>query len=205
MKNDYEINGNEVTIFMANGLTTVISIKDLPKLLGIDCRWYGRFDKKSGNYYVASNFKKDGKHTNLLLHRVITGCPKGLQVDHINWNTLDNTKNNLRVCTHAENQQNRKPSGQKGYYKKITNKSRQENKSGIKWVAWRPKRKEYEVRVKQWGEIICVGYYKHKRDARKASNLIYKFLLEGVSIKKEKQKGVFDPLRTYGKPEKIGG
>lgn len=44
----------------------------------------------------------------ILLHREIMKPPKGLQIDHINGNGLDNRKNNLRICTHTENQRNYK-------------------------------------------------------------------------------------------------
>jgi hypothetical protein len=43
-----------------------------------------------------------------LLHRVIMAAPAGMSVDHINHDTLDNTRANLRVCTHKENQNNRR-------------------------------------------------------------------------------------------------
>lgn len=41
-----------------------------------------------------------------LMHRLITGAPKGMDVDHINHDGLDNRLENLKVCTHKENMQN---------------------------------------------------------------------------------------------------
>jgi HNH endonuclease len=41
------------------------------------------------------------------LHRVILNAPKGLKVDHVDGNGLDNRKEKLVICTQAENLQNR--------------------------------------------------------------------------------------------------
>jgi len=63
------------------------------------------------------------------MHRLIMGFPKGKVVDHINGNTLDNRKNNLRVCTNATNIRKGKvrtnnKSGYSGIYIKRENAKR---------------------------------------------------------------------------------
>lgn len=76
-------------------------------------KWYGRLHK--GKYLYAAR-----DLATIRMHRVITDAPKGMVVDHINHDTLDNRKTNLRVCTNAENSRNshvkKTVSGYKGVY-----------------------------------------------------------------------------------------
>ena len=41
-----------------------------------------------------------------MLSRQIISCPEGMEADHIDRDTLNNRKKNLRIVTHAQNQQN---------------------------------------------------------------------------------------------------
>jgi len=59
---------------------------------------------RDDNRYYYAQAKVDGKMQ--LLHRVVAGTPDGLVTDHINHDTLDNRKSNLRVCTASENRMN---------------------------------------------------------------------------------------------------
>ena len=117
--------------------------------------------KKYGNHIVLVD-KKDfnlvKNHTwrltpkgylvnkqNVRLHRLITNCPKGLTVDHINKNKLDNRNINLRICTNAENQQNKS--------KETSNKSKCKN------VYYEKARNTWRVRICVDGQHINLGSF----------------------------------------------
>lgn len=58
--------------------------------------------------YLVRREKVNGKIVGFVFHREALGTPKGRFVDHINCDTLDNRRTNLRECTHAENMRNRR-------------------------------------------------------------------------------------------------
>lgn len=85
-----------------------------------DYYWYVQ---KDGYVRCLRNGKK------IYLHRLIMQCPSHLCVDHINHNTFDNRKCNLRIATKQQNNQNVIPhtaSGVTGVY---------QNKKNNKWYA----------------------------------------------------------------------
>ncbi len=72
--------------------------------------WYAAW-KESTQSYQARRAEplENGKQRNIKMHRQIMGVtdPKQ-QIDHINHNTLDNTRTNLRVVDNRGNQANKK-------------------------------------------------------------------------------------------------
>jgi hypothetical protein len=64
---------------------------------------------KQGRYkYVVNVISLHGKSKMVYLHRLISGAKQGEIVDHINGDTLDNRRCNLRVGTQRLNQGNQR-------------------------------------------------------------------------------------------------
>jgi len=71
-------------------------------------KWYAF--KKAYTYYAVRYIYGNNTQKAILMHRQIMNVPKGLETDHKDHNGLNNQKINLRICTHGENQRNRKSS-----------------------------------------------------------------------------------------------
>ncbi len=67
-------------------------------------KWYAAFGLR-GRVYA----KRSTRPGPVSMHRLIMNPPKGMVVDHINGNGLDNRRCNLRLCTMQENAWNRRP------------------------------------------------------------------------------------------------
>jgi len=112
--------------------------------------------------YAARLIKKNGKRTYLYMHREIMGvADKGreIEVDHIDKENvkdygLDNRKENLRVCTHAENQRN--------------SKLRSDNVTGYKGVCWYPKLNKWRSYIQYNNKTMGIGYHDSAEEAARA-------------------------------------
>jgi hypothetical protein len=81
-----------------------------------------------------------------LIYMLVTGEELGNDViDHINGNPLDNRWSNLRRCTRAQNQMNRKMNAN--------------NSSGYKGVCWDGKSQKWQVSIGYMGKIYYLGQY----------------------------------------------
>jgi len=96
------------------------------------------------------------------LTRLINHTPEGLETDHINRDLRDYTERNLRSCTNAQNQINRKkPAGGTSQFKGV-----HRNKLRHKW----------EVGVRHNGKRIYGGLFNDEVEAAKAYDKIVKEL-----------------------------
>jgi len=135
------------TIQLKNGFKTSVDDADFYELN--KHKWYA--NKSRDVVYVKRATKMtDGRKEKLIfMHRQIMGFPDKMVVDHINHDTLDNRRCNLRICTNKENFHNRK--------------RRTESKSGYQGVTWYKKLKKWRASI-----YLTIGYFDSKEDASKA-------------------------------------
>ena len=97
-------------------------------------KWKASHNDSSHYRYATRSVtptKSNPNHRTIVMHREIMKALPGQFVDHVNGNSLDNRKENLRLCTHADNMRNRRiskgtRSGMKGVHA---------NANGKRWIA----------------------------------------------------------------------
>ena len=105
--------------------------------------------------YITYSSRKDGLHLKFL-HRVIMDVtdPK-ICIDHINHSPTDNRRDNLRLCSHQENQHNAS--------------IRKDNKSGLKGVSFNKQAGKFRARIRVVnGKHKFLGYHQTKEEAHLA-------------------------------------
>lgn len=116
-------------------------------------KWYAM--KCKNTFYAVRHQTICGKKTLEMMHRVILNANKPYVVDHKSGDGLDNTKNNIRICTQKQNLQNKKSSGACKF------KGVSYDKSRSKWMA----------QIKYDGKKKTIGRFSTETQAAIAYNL----------------------------------
>jgi hypothetical protein len=93
---------------LTQGQYALVDNEDYNKVVAL-CSWSARLDRRNGNYQAIGNQRNGrGGFRAVLMHRFVVNATKGKCVDHKSHDTLDNRKQNLRICLHRENLRNMK-------------------------------------------------------------------------------------------------
>lgn len=104
------------------------------------------------NWHITSHcYAKTSSNPQQYMHRMVNKTPAGLITDHINKNTLDNRKSNLRIADKRINSINRG--------------LQSNNKSGCKGVSWSKCTKKWESYIWNYQKKITLGYFLNINDA----------------------------------------
>lgn len=145
-------------IKLTQGQVALVDNEDFVHLCKIN--WTSSLDKSRQCYYAVSSVRIGLRWSVQSMHRIILermlgrNLTKGEEVDHINHDTLDNRRENLRLASHSENMRNRKK------YKS--------NTSGYKGVSWRNDIKKWHVQITFHNRRIHLGYFDDPIEAARA-------------------------------------
>jgi len=117
-------------------------------------RWHAT---DRGGIYAARNIRVDGHPTKVSMHRFIMAAGSGFVVDHINGDTLDNRKANLRVCTQRQNCRNQRPP--------------RSNSSGFKGVSFDRDSGKWKAYIRHNGRLHNLGRHATAEEAAQAYNV----------------------------------
>ena len=134
------------TIKLTQGKETIIDDKDFEHVSMH--KWYAHYD--GYNWYAKRQRTiryNPREQTAERLHRFLLSPNKDQEIDHINGDTLDNRRCNLRICTRTENMRNSK--------KPITGLT-----SKYKGVDWDKHNKKFRARIRIDEKRKCLGYFK---------------------------------------------
>lgn len=157
--NTYDLSGKYGIGYTTKGYPFYFDLEDYDKIK--DVCWHLTKLK-----YIGGHFQ--GKL--VLLHAFILGKKSKMVIDHINHNTADNRKENLRICSHRQNRMNHK------IYKNNTT-----GYSGVRFCKASNK----------WTAHISVNY--------KTINLgTFESMEEAVDVRKKAEKKYFDKFAYKG-------
>ena len=104
-----------VSVPLTRGFVTLVDAADWP---AVSRHTWCVFNAHTKWPYAVSG--SDGCRTGkLVLHRFLLAAPPGLHVDHVNLDTLDNRRSNLRLVTPAENHANQRHFGTSSRYRGV--------------------------------------------------------------------------------------
>lgn len=140
---NYRVDNDFAIFTTTKGIEFIVDLKDVERIKNYS--WY-----ISHQGYVISDSPKRAT----LLHRLITDAERGYVVDHINHETLDNRKCNLRVVTQTQNNMNRR--------------LEKRNTSTVTGVSWFKANERWSAYISVNKKRIHLGYFNTLEEAKEA-------------------------------------
>lgn len=109
---------------------------------------------RSGRFYAIRRIKKNGVWSHMKMHREVMNAKEGEIIDHINCDSLDNRKSNLRVVSRSQNTWNQ-----------ITHIK---TSSKFKGVSWHKDRRKWQAYVTKDYKTYYLGLHEMEEDAARA-------------------------------------
>lgn len=117
-------------------------------------KWHTFPNHDRGFYAKCAGRTADGRPTTVFLHRLIMQAPPGVHVDHIDGDTLNNQRSNLRLASRSLN--------------KANGKVYRNNSSGYKGVHFHKREGKFSASIGQGGELVWLGFFQSAEEAARA-------------------------------------
>ena len=141
-----------IEIPLTQGKVALIDDEDWDLVSGY--KWHA--SKVLNTYYARTRVKRaDGSKTFLYMHRLLLGLVgRKVKADHRDGDGLNNRRENLRSCSHAENLRNRG--------------AQVNNISGLKGVSWHKQSGKWDASIRVNGKGKHLGLFTTKEAAHAA-------------------------------------
>jgi AP2 domain len=131
---------------LTQGQNAIVDLEDFERLSRHN--WHVQWNPNTKSFYALTSGQ-------IAMHRMILGCKADEEGDHIDRNTLNNRRKNLRKCARFhQNNWNQGPN--------------RRNTTGYKGVNWLPKSRKWQARIRANKKMTYLGLFESAEDAAHA-------------------------------------
>ena len=99
-------------VALSQGYVALVDEQDMPRI-SLHAWWILKKKRKDGSLYLRA-FTTIKRKT-ILMHRFILEAPLDAQVDHLDFDALNNRRANLRICNGSQNSAHNRACGKLGF------------------------------------------------------------------------------------------
>jgi len=142
---------NRLMVYTSTSKVFLASLEDEDKIRAHTWQMASRKDRPNNIYVKCTVWDSPTERRSVLLHRFIMDAQHGQIVDHINGNTLDNRRENLRFVTRQQNSYNNAA-----------------KKGGISVRVQKSGKVVYRARIRKDTKLYEIGQFDSREEAEKA-------------------------------------